>query len=260
LFLWSSMAFLYGDRLLSLWDRRMEFLKFNGDLIVMSALLVLAGGILSGITIGLFQVIGFSIDHFYFEHIVPVGLSLVPLLASYLIQVNPQLVDKISPLIARIFSPVVLVMLFAYLVAMSFSEKNLYTDREFLLIFNILLIGVMAIIFFSLSESYKQGTSKIQVWILFCLAILTIIVNSFALSAILFRIDQYGFTPNRLAVLGSNCLMLVNLVLLSWRMFQSIKGNRERSGIALIIAQFIPLYLAWAMLVVYVFPILFQYK
>ncbi len=260
LMLGTSLAFLYGERALALWERRMEYLKFIGDLIVICNILILAGGVLSAITIGLFQVIDIKIDEFYFEHIAPVGLSLIPLLGAYLIQVNPALVDKVSPLIARIFSPLVLVMLMVYLFAMGFSEKNLYTDRDFLLIFNVLLIGVMAIIFFALSESYKNGASKMQIWILFLLAILTIVVNSFALSAILFRISNYGFTPNRLAVLGSNVLMLLNLLALSWNMFKAIKGEPNQKGIAWVVAQFIPLYFAWAIIVMYVFPILFKYR
>jgi hypothetical protein len=48
---------------------------------------------------------------------VVVGLAAVPLVATFLTQTNPQLVSKVSPVIARIFSPIVLVMLVIYLFA-----------------------------------------------------------------------------------------------------------------------------------------------
>ncbi|WP_439882026.1 hypothetical protein ACSX1A_02465 [Pontibacter sp. MBLB2868] len=51
---------------------------------------------------------------------------------------HPDLVNKVSPVIARIFSPLVLVMLVIYLFAILYSGKNPYSDREFLIIFNLL--------------------------------------------------------------------------------------------------------------------------
>src|SRR5690606_32941994 len=132
-------------------EKRLGFLKYNGDLIVITTLIMIAGGIMSGVTIGLFSLIGFDNKEFYIENIVFFVLPAAPIIGTYLAQTNPQLVGKVSPVIAKIFSPLVLVMLVIYLIAMIYSGKNLYNDREFLLIFNALLIGVLAIIFFSVA-------------------------------------------------------------------------------------------------------------
>ncbi|GAB1374555.1 hypothetical protein MASR1M46_14410 [Bacteroidales bacterium] len=67
---------------------------------------------------------------------------------------------KVSPVIAKIFSPLVLIMLLVFLSAMAFSGKDPYNDREFLIIFNALLVGVMAIIFFSVAESSSGGAMQ----------------------------------------------------------------------------------------------------
>ena len=69
----------------------------------------------------------------------------------------------------------------------------------------------MAIVFFSIAETQKNPESKISSLLLFALSIVTVIVNGIALSAIVFRISEWGITPNRLAVLGGNILMLINL-------------------------------------------------
>src|SRR5690606_24629420 len=130
-----------------------------------------------GVTIGLFSLIGYNIEAFYAEYVVVFGLPAAPILGTYLTQGNPQLVDKVSPVIAKIFSPLVLVMLVIYLVAMVYSGKDPYNDREFLLIFNALLIGVMAIIFFSIAGTTGTRKSKPEILVLILLSVVTILVN-----------------------------------------------------------------------------------
>ncbi len=99
----------------------------------MTTLILIAGAILTGVTIGLFSLIGFKIEKFYFDYVVIFGLPAAPILGTYLIETNPQLVGKVSPVIAKIFSPLVLVMLVVYLIAIIYSGKDPYNDREFLL-------------------------------------------------------------------------------------------------------------------------------
>ncbi len=252
LFLWSIFGFAFVGDFKNV-DRRLHFLKFNGDLLVMSALILISCGILSGVTIGLFELIGYSIEDFYFENIGIFGLAAIPFVATYLIRSNPQLVGKISPVIAKIFSPLVLVMLIVYLIAMVYSGKDPYNDREFLLIFNVLLIGVMAIIFFSVAETSNTSKSSWEVWVLLLLSVVTIAVNSIALSAIVFRINEWGITPNRLAVLGSNVLILINLLMVTTKLLKVISDKAPLNEVGKSIALFLPIYFIWTMVVTFGF-------
>ncbi len=260
LLLWAilSVAFV-GEKDNNL-KKRLGFLTYNGDLIVMTTLIVISGGILSGVTIGLFSLIGFDITEFYFMNVGVVGLAAAPLIGTYLTQTNPQLVGKVSPVIAKLFSPLVLVMLVVYLVAIAYSGKDPYNDREFLLTFNILLIGVMAIIFFSIAETSKASGGRVEWWILLLLSVVTILVNGIALSAILFRISEWGITPNRLAVLGANLLMLVNLLLVTVQLFKVLSKKADISTVGKTIASYLPIYCLWAVSVVFIFPFLFGFK
>jgi hypothetical protein len=52
----------------------------------------------------------------------------------------------------------------------------------------------MAIIFFSVAGTSRPTKNYAETFILFLLSILTIIVNGIALSAILFRISEWGFS------------------------------------------------------------------
>ena len=260
LFLWSVLGFAFVGEKNNDVERRLGYLKYNGDLVVITTLIVIAGAILSGITIGLFELIGLDIKRFYFENIVIFGLPAAPVLGTYLIQTNPQLVGRVSPVIARIFSPLVFIMLVIYLAAIIYSGKDPYNDREFLLIFNALLIGVMAIIFFSVAETSGPAKTQAETWVLFLLSVITVTVNGIALSAILFRISQWGLTPNRAAVLGGNILILINLLLVTGQLFRALSKRSTVTGVGRMISFFLPVYAAWVTIVTFLFPPLFVFK
>jgi uncharacterized membrane protein YozB (DUF420 family) len=260
LFLWSILGFAFVGGQENNEHKRLGFLKYNGDLVVMTGLILIAGLLMSGITVGLFSLIGFDIKEFYFKNIAIFGVAAAPIVGTYLTQTNPQLVGKVSPVIAKLFSPLVLVMLIVYIIAMAYSAKNPYNNREFLMIFNALLVGVMAIIFFSVAEMSKSAKSNVQVWILFLLSVVTIVVNGIALSAILFRISEWGFTPNRTAILGGNILILINLFLVATRIFKVVSKKDDISGIGKVIAFYLPIYFIWTIIVTFIFPLIFGFK
>ena len=260
LFLWTVLGFAFvGDKFYNN-QRRLDFLRYNADLVVMTTIILIAGGLLSGITFGLFELIDIRIEEFYFHYVAIWGLAAAPIVGTYLVQTNPQLVNKVSPVIAKVFTPLVLVTLVVYLVALIFTGKNPYNDREFLLIFNALLIGVMALIFFSIAETSKNADNKIGTLVLLGLSVVTVLVNGIALSAILYRITEWGITPNRLAVLGGNVLILTNLLIVTYRLFATIKDRNEIEKVENSIASFLPIYCVWAFFVTFILPMLFNFK
>ncbi|GAB3902255.1 DUF4153 domain-containing protein [Larkinella knui] len=259
LFLWSITGFSFVGEVKTDVEKRLGYLRYNGDLVVMTTLILIAGGIMTGITIGLFKLIGFNIEQVYFDYVGIFGLAAAPVVGTYLTQTNPQLVGKVSPVIAKLFSPLVLVMLAIYLIAMVYSGKDPYNDREFLLIFNALLIGVMAIIFFSIAETSKTTKTPTEIWVLFLLSVLTILVNGIALSAILFRISEWGITPNRAAVLGGNVLILINLLVVAGQLFRVLLKKADSTDVGKSMAFYLPLYGLWTSIVTFLFPFLFGF-
>ena len=258
--LWILLGAAFSGNELGNFNKRLDFLRFNGDAIVMIAILGIAGGILTGITFGLFELIGINIQQFFQDYLVVFGLPAIPILATFLTHTNPQLVNKVSPIVAKLFSPVVLIMLLVYLVAIFYSGKDPYNDREFLLLFNSLLIGVMALIFFSVAETGTKAKVNFDVWILLFLSFVTILVNGIALSAILFRISEWGITPNRMAVLGSNILMLIHLLIIAFKLFRKISRKSESFEVGKSIVVYMPVYFIWVAIVVFIFPLLFGFQ
>jgi hypothetical protein len=262
LFFWAVLGFVYtGASGLSRWEKRPDFLRYNGDLIILVSIMTSAVMAISGITMGLFSLIGIEIGEFYFQWILVIELSACPLVATYILDNNPQLVSRVSPIIARIFSPVVLVTLVGYLIGMAWASKDPFNDREFLLLFNLLLIGVLAIVFFSLVELPRSASGRGALLITLLLSVVTIVVNAIALLAILYRISSWGFTPNRLAVLGANVLFFVHLVLIAVQLTRQFRSKEVSfSSIEKTISVFLPLYAGWALFVAVVVPLIFRFS
>lgn len=235
------------------------FIRYNGELIIMYGLLCIAGAILSGMTIGLFSIIGMEIGQFYMENIGIVGLVVLPLVAVGLIDMYPDITSRIVPIIARIFTPLVFILVLVYLVAITISGIDLSKNRDFLIIFNLLLLGVMVIIIFSLSELDKSNIRKLNVILLFLLAAVTLIIDLIALSAIISRLSE-GFTPNRTVVLISNILFLVNLVLILPGLFLAGFKGRSLDRVEKIICSYLPVYFLYCVIVIFVFPFIFGMK
>lgn len=260
LFLWFLLGICFTGKQLHNYKSRLDYLRYNADLLVMTTIILIAGALLTGITIGLFSFIDFKAEHFFKNYVMFFGLPAAPIVGTYVIRKNPQLVNKVSPVIAKIFSPPVLITLVIYLAAMIFSGKDPYNDREFLITFNGLLIGVMALILFSVAETSRSEKNRIEILILFLLSVVTITVNCIALSAILFRISEWGITPNRLAILGGNVLILVNILLVAYKIFKVLSKKNETDDVEKSISSYLPLYFIWSFIVTFIFPFVFGFR
>lgn len=260
LFLWSVTGAAFVGPHWGSDARRLAFLRYNGDLVVMTAVLVLAGGLMSALTMGLFSLIDLNIETWYMPWVGAWGLAAAPFVATWLVRANPHLVGRVSPIIARVFTPLVLAVLVVYLVAVVASGKSPYTDREFLLVFNAVLLGVMALILFSLSEVTRTGGGKATFGMLLALAGVSLVLNGIALSAIAFRIAEWGLTPNRMAVLGSNLLLLGHLATVGWGLVRTVQGKADLADVEHRMAVYLPAYAVWTMIVAFLFPVLFGFR
>lgn len=235
------------------------FIRYNGELVIMFGLLCIAWAILSGMTISLFAIIGMEIGEFYMTNIGVVGFAILPVVAAWLIDMYPDITSRIAPIIARIFTPLVFILTVIYLVAIIIAGIDLSKNREFLIIFNLLLLGVMIIIVFSLSELDKSNIRKLNVILLFFLAVVTLIIDIFALSAIVSRLSD-GFTPNRTVVLISNILVLINLLLILPDLFLAGFKGKSIDRVEKIIGRYLPEYFLYCVIVIFVLPFIFGMK
>jgi len=248
---WVWTGFNHGDT-----TRKVGFIRFNGQLAIMTGLILIAGGLLSAITIGLFSVIHWNIERFYANNVILTGCVIAPIVASYLLDQYPGITSRISPVLARLFTPLVLVTQLIYLGFVLFSDNNIMEDRQLLFLFNLMLLGVMALIVFSASELGHSHKKDKQVFLLLMLALLAIVIDGIAITAISSRVMD-GITPNRLVVLCTNILILINLVLMARDLFRACFRDGMPGTVELTVAKYLWVYAAWTVFAIFLLPFLF---
>jgi hypothetical protein len=256
-FLWVLVGLAYTGNEYGLGSARLSYLKFNGEFAIIYTSMGICGIILSLLTISLFQYIGLSIEDFYLANVVEFGAAALAIVAAYLILRNLKLAKNIAPYLAKIFSPLVLATLVAYLIAVVWVGKNPFLDRNFLLSFNIILFIVLGVTIYSISESGADERKTISDYINCALIMLSLVIDTVALSAILFRLTSYGITPNRIAVLGVNILIWANLI---WITLSYLRFLRNKNGVSIVqdsVTKFLPVYGLWAAFVTFAFPLIF---
>jgi hypothetical protein len=92
------------------------------------------------------------------------------------------------------------------------------------------------------------------------LVVSALVVDALALAAIAARISELGFTPNRVAALGENLILLVNLVWTAWLYAGFLRQRASFAALEEWQIAYLPVYSTWAALVVVVFPPLFGYR
>ncbi|MGB2993361.1 MAG: DUF4153 domain-containing protein [Paenisporosarcina sp.] len=258
IFLWGLVGLAFTGNEYGKGSTRLAYLKFNLNFFILYASMAISGMLLAAVTMQLFSFVGLDIEEFYFRNIVLFGAAAIAIVTAYLVSRNLKLAKNIAPYIAKIFSPLVLVTLLVYLITVIWLEKNPFLDRNFLIAFNGILLGVLVVTIFSITESGSDEKKNISDYINFALIFLALIIDSVALSAILFRLSSYGITPNRLAVLGVNILIWANLI---WIMLSYMRFLQNKTGPSTIqdaVTKYLPVYGIWAAVVTFTFPIIFN--
>jgi hypothetical protein len=260
-FLWSVLgaAFLGGR-----WRNpqgRMDYLRYNGELLIYSTIILIGGMVLTALTLSLFGMIRVHIEEWYLQYVVVYGTVAAPVVATLLVDRVVGGRFRIAPLLARVFAPLFLLTVGAYLVAMIPSLGRPFTERDFLIVFNALLLAVLGICIGCISErDPRAAAGRFGDSVNIGLAALTLAVDVIALAAIVFRLASYGFSPNRLAVLGGNLLVFGHLAGLLYQYVRFAKGTGALKDLERWVAGYIPAYAAWSLFVAVGFPLIFGFR
>lgn len=257
IFLWVLLGISFAGNEYGKGSARLAFLKFNGEFGILYASMAICGMLLTALTMQLFGFAGMDISEFYFENVVVFGAAALAIVAAHLVSRSLKLAKNIAPYIANIFSPLVLATLLIYLITVFWVGKNPFLDRNFLVSFNGILLCVLAVTVFSITERGPYGKKFISDYMNFALIVLALIVDIVALSAIVFRLSSYGITPNRFAVLGANVLILAHL---TWIMLSYVRFLRHNTGPSTIqdaVTKYLQVYGLWAAFVAFTFPFIF---
>lgn len=260
LFLWFLCGIVYTAhdwRGSSGW---MDFLRFTGELFIYTTLLVCGVMVVTGLIILLFEAIDIRAESFAVEHfLVPVAISM-PIIGSYLVEEKKSVVENLAPILARIFAPVLLIIMLIFLASMVILQKSPFMERDFLIGFDLMLVLVLGIVFYILSTREENQTPQFYDWISLALITVALAVDIVALFAIIFRLNAFGISPNKTAALGENILIFIHLLGTGILFIQFFRGKVTFSRIEKWQTDFLPVFAVWLGIVALLFPILFGFN
>ncbi len=85
-------------------------------------------------------------------------------------------------------------------------------------------------------------------------------LDALVLVAMVARIGDLGFTPNRVAALGLNLVLLVNLSGAAWLSVRFLRGRVAFQRLERWQTSYLPVFAVWAAAVVVVLPPLFGFE
>lgn len=239
---------------------RMDFIRFTGELFIYYVLIALGGGVFTGFTLMVFEAIGINAEPFVQHWLIPCGAAGAVLVASWLVEAKQSVIENMAPVLTRIFTPLFATMLVTFLGAMLWTGRGVGIQREVLIGFDLLLAMVLALLLYSISARDPGKGPGAFDGVQVALVISALLADAIALWAIAARISEFGFSPNRVAALGENLILLVNL---AWSAVLYIRFLRRRGPFADLErwqTNYLPVYAVWAAIVVVVFPPLFGYR
>jgi hypothetical protein len=257
--LWAVLGVSFAGGRLNDFSRRMAYIRYNGELVIVTTVILIGGAILVLITTALFHMIDINLDAIYLKYLIVYGLAASPVVGTFLIDRVMGNRSRISSILAYVFTPLFFLASLTYLVAMAFYKESPYSNRDFLLIFNILLLVVLALSMLSIAGRGSEERRSAGDFMNFALVVVTLAVDAVALSAILLRIASFGFSPNRIALLGANVLVFCHLCGIAFGYTRFFRRTSPSVSIAHWVVGYIPVYVAWAMVVTFGFPFLFRF-
>ena len=238
---------------------RMDFIRFSGELFIYYVLIALGGGVLCAFMALTFKSIGINIEKFFGSWLLPCGAAGAVVVASWLVEAKKGVIGNMAPVLTRLFTPLFATMLVAFLGALLVSGRGIAIERHLLIGFDLLLVVVLGLLLYSLSARNPQSPPGAFDVLQVVLVVSALLADAIALWAIGARISEFGFSPNRVAALGENVILLINL---AWSAVLYIRFLLRRGSLVHLErwqTGYLPVYAAWAALVVIIFPPVFRW-
>ena len=258
--LWLAVGIAYAGGAWRSHDSRMNYVRFSGEWFIYFVLIALGGGVLMGLTMFVFGAIGMDAEWLLNSWILPCGVMGAVIVAGWLVEAKQSVIENMAPVLTMLFTPLFTLMLLAFLVTMVRTGSGIDVDREVLIGFDLLLVVVVGLLLYSISARDPQAEPGFFDYLQFMLVVCALLVDAMALWAILARISAFGFTPNRVAALGENLILVVNL---GWSAVLYARFLGRRAGFAPLErwqTAYLPVYAVWAWIVVVVFPLVFRFQ
>jgi hypothetical protein len=164
-----------------------------------------------------------------------------------------------APVLTRIFTPLFAALLLTFLATLLWTGRGGDIDRDALIGFDLLLVAVLGLLLYSISARDPRAPAGTFDVLQIVLVISALLANAFALWAIVGRISEFGFTPNRVAALGENVILIGNLAWSAVLYIRFMRGRGSFSGLEKWQTDYLWVHAGWAAIVVIAFPFVFKF-
>jgi hypothetical protein len=257
--LWFAVGLAYVSDDLRSPRRRMDFIRFTGEWFIYYVLIALGGGVLVAFLHGTFEAIGISPETVIAQWLIPCGAAAAVVVAGWLVEAKQSVVENIAPVLTRLFTPLFTAALLAFLVAIGVTSAGIDVEREALILFDLLLVVVLALLLYSISARDPLAPPDLFDKLQLALVVSALVIDVLVLVEITGRISEFGTTPNKAAALGENVILLANLAWSAWLLLGLVRRRTPFAALERWQTTYLPTYAVWAWAVVLIFPPLFGY-
>lgn len=257
--LWLAVGVAYAGGKWGEGAKRMDFIRFSGELFIYFVLIALGGGALTAFMALIFQAAGIDIEPFFENWLLPCGAVGGVIVAAWLVEAKQSVIENMAPVLARLFAPLFVIVLLVFLGALLVTGRGLDIERNVLIAFDLLLVLVLGLLLYSISARTHGAPPGVFDILQIVLLVCALAADMVALSAIAARINEFGFTANRVAALGENIILLVNLAWSAVLYVRFVRGQGAIDALEQWQTNYLTVFAGWAAIVVVMFPPLFGF-
>jgi hypothetical protein len=258
--LWLAAGYAYAAGRWRDDDQRMNYVRFSGEWFIYYALIAFGGGVLMSLTMFIFRAIGVDAGQLLAAWILPCGAVGAVIIAAWLVEAKQSVVENMAPVLTLLFTPLFTLVLLAFLATMAWTGSGIAVEREVLIGFDLLLVVVAGLVLYAISARDPQKPPGLFDALQLLLVASALLVDGMALWAIAARISEFGFSPNKVAALGENLILLVNLGWSAALYGRFLAGRVAFTPLERWQTAYLPVYALWAWVVVVVFPLVFGFR
>ena len=256
--LWFVVAYPYMGGTLRSHERRMDFVRFTGEWFIYYVLIALGGGVLMGLTALILEPTGVDPDRIA-EWVLPSGAAGAVIVAAWLVESKQRVVENMAPVLTMLFTPLFAVMLAGAAVVYAATGLGEAFDRDLVGVFDALLVVVLALVLYGMSARDPSTSPDWMDRIQLVAVVSALVLDLMVLGAMIARIGDLGFTPNRTAALGLNLVLLVNLAGAAWLSTRFLTRRSTLHRLERWQTTYLPVFALWAATVVVILPPLFAF-
>ncbi|NUP81090.1 MAG: hypothetical protein HOV96_26450, partial [Nonomuraea sp.] len=239
--------------------RRMDFIRFTGEVAIYYVLIALGGGVLTAFTVGVFRAIGIDAEILVSQWVLPCGALAAVVVAAWLVGWKQSVIENMAPVLTRVFTPLFVVALLAFVGAVIWTGNGIDIERDVLILFDLVLVAVLGLLLYGISAREPAAPRGWFDWLQFALVVSALVIDVLVLLAVNSRIAEFGFSANKTAALGENLILLANLAWSAWLLAAFLWRRAPFSRLERWQTGYLIVYAAWAWIVVLAFPPIFDF-